>query len=76
MNRGFDLGSAAHVERLWSIAGNILTDNSMSMTPLFFECLLLMKVNKNYWDIKLVSSAMKINRIAKVRKQMDEDTSE
>ncbi len=45
----FILGSAAEVERLWSVAKNVLKDNRKSMTPLLFEALLFLKVNNSYW---------------------------
>lgn len=73
MNCGFILGSVAEVERLWSVAGNVLANNRSSMTPLLFECLMFLKVNSSYWDINLVSDAMKISRSEKVRKLLSED---
>ena len=63
-NCDFALGSIAEVERLWSIAKNARTVNQKSITPLLFECILFLKINKSYWDIGLVCEAM-----AKVRSE-------
>lgn len=62
MNFSFILGSVAEVERLWSIAGNILSNNRKKMSPLFFESLLFLKVNRNYWDLALVLEAKCLGR--------------
>ena len=58
INCDFILGSAAEIERIWSISKNILNNSRKSMTPLLFESLLFLKLNKNYWDQKLVSIAL------------------
>jgi len=73
MNCSFILGSVAEVERLWSIAKNILRDNRKSMTPIVFESLLFLKVNSKYWNQALVSEAMRACRSTKVEKQIQED---
>ena len=57
-NCDFILGSAAEVERLWSLAENILTDGRMSITPLMLETILFLKVNRRFWDATSVSRAM------------------
>ena len=40
MNCDFILGSAAEVERLWSIATNVLTDERKKTSPLMLEAVL------------------------------------
>ena len=52
------MGSAAEVERLWSLAENIMTDNRMSTSPLMLESILFLKVNRRFWDALSVSRAM------------------
>ena len=56
-NVDFICGSAAEVERLWSIAKYILTDNRSRMTPAMFESLLFLKTNEEYWDMSMVMEA-------------------
>ncbi len=73
VNCDFILGSAAEVERLWSVAKNILKDNRKSMTPLLFEALLFLKVNNSYWGLELVCEAVKTARSAKVKARIQED---
>lgn len=41
----FLLCSVAKVERLWSLAGNVLTKNRKLCTPMLAEALLFLKVN-------------------------------
>ncbi len=54
----FICGSNAEVERLWSVAKHILQNNCKSIFPMLLETLLLLKVNKAYWDISVVHEAM------------------
>ena len=56
-NADFICGSAAEVERLWSIAKNVLTNNRSRLTPAMFETLLFLKTNDEYWDIQSVQEA-------------------
>ena len=56
-NVDFICGSAAEVERLWSVAKYILTDNRVKLTPAMFETLLFLKTNKEYWDMATVMEA-------------------
>jgi hypothetical protein len=46
------------VERLFSSCRLVLTDYRKSMTPYTFECIMFLKVNRNYWDINLVSKVV------------------
>eukprot|EP00171_Calliarthron_tuberculosum_P012024 IDg12024t1 len=73
INCDFIIGSVAEVERLWSIAGNILCDNRMRMTPLLFEALVFLKVNKKYWDLNLVRKAMQNARSDRVQGRIAEE---
>ena len=56
-NVDFICGSAAEVERLWSVAKYILTDNRAKLTPGMFEALLFLKTNEEYWDMATVMEA-------------------
>lgn len=58
-NCHFILGSAAEVERLWSICNYILTDHRKSLTAVLFESLVFLKVNVKFWDLNLVCEAMR-----------------
>ncbi len=44
------------VERLFSAARLVLTDYRKSMTPYTFECIMFLKINRDYWDIDLVAT--------------------
>lgn len=72
-NCDFILGSAAEVERLWSISKHILCDNRKTLTPILFEALLFLKVNKSYWNLELVAKAMSCARSVKVQGKLNED---
>lgn len=54
----FILGSAAHVERLWSIAKYILTCQRSVMTPQVFEAILFLRENECVWDLQFVAEAI------------------
>ena len=43
------LGSAAEVERLWSMTGKLLTKDRSTMSPLVFECIMYLKYNRDLW---------------------------
>ena len=57
INADFICGSAAEVERLWSIAKHILTNSRARMTPHLFEALFFLKINHDYWDCRSVQEA-------------------
>jgi hypothetical protein len=59
VNCNFIFGSAAKVERLWSMGKQILRYDRSSMTPLVFETMLFLKVNRHYWDQAMVIEAMR-----------------
>jgi hypothetical protein len=52
-------GSAAEVERVWSMAGKILTNERSSTSPLLFECIMYLKYNRDLWGLKDVVEANK-----------------
>ena len=56
-NCDFILGSAAEVERLWSHAELIMRDNRRHISPILFEALLFLKVNRRFWGASLVEEA-------------------
>ena len=56
------LGSVAEVERLWSIAKNILTPSRNNTSDELFECIIFLKINKNLWDKDLVRQAIDLSR--------------
>ena len=51
------LGSAAEVERIWSMAKYILTQQRRQMSPKVFECLICLKYNREFWDEAMVVTA-------------------
>ena len=61
---GFDdcfdhvIGSAAEVERLWSIARYILTTTRAKLAPILFEALLFLRANRDLWDERTVQAAL------------------
>ena len=46
------IGSAAVVERLWSVARYILTTNRSSLSPVMFEAVLFLRSNRTLWDVR------------------------
>ena len=72
MNCDFVLGSTAEIERLWSVAKNIMSGKRTSMNPLLLESLLFLKQNKDYWDLLLVSAAMNSARSERVKSRVRE----
>ena len=44
-------GSAAEVERVWSMAGHVLTKHRSSMSPLVFELIMYLKYNSRLWGL-------------------------
>ncbi len=66
INSDFILRSVAEIERLWSLAKNVLTDNRKSMTPLFFEAVLFLNVTCTYWNEHTAKEAMEKVKSEKV----------
>jgi hypothetical protein len=69
----FIFGSAAEVERLWSVADFILRDQRKAMTPQLFEALIFLKVNKRFWGLNDVCLAMKEAKSAMAEKRIADD---
>lgn len=76
VNCNFIFGSAAQVEWLWSLAKYILTDQRQRMTPLLFESLLFLKVNRRFWDGALVIQAIAMAKSKRVQEKLDEETNQ
>ncbi len=52
------IGSAAEVERLWSIARYILTTTCSTLAPILLETLLFLCANRILWDKRIVQKAL------------------
>ncbi len=52
-------GSAAEAERVWSMAGHVLTNHCLHMSPLIFELIKHLKYNSCLWRIADVVEANK-----------------
>ena len=50
-NYHFILGSVAEVEHLWSNCDNFFNDHCNRMSPLLFECIVFLKINKRFWGV-------------------------
>ena len=73
------IGSAAEVERLWSIARYILTTSRTRLEPIIFEALLFLRANRVLWDERTVQAAIhaaqkddKDERLAKKLKEAED----
>ena len=45
-------GACTEVERLWSVAKFILTDEAKrNMSPVVFEAIICLQINKMFWDL-------------------------
>ena len=73
------IGSAAKVERLWSIARYILTTSRTRLEPILFEALLFLRANCVLWDERTVQAAIhaaqkddKDERLAKKLKEAED----
>ena len=64
-------GTSVNCKRQFSLAKHMLTDTRKRTTPALFEALLILKVNREWWDEYSVAAAM--NRITK---HHDEDDTE
>lgn len=74
VNLDFVLGSAAEVERLWSLAKYVLTNQRKSMTPLMFEAFMFLKINETFWSEALVIEAYQNARSKKKSARIDKLT--
>jgi hypothetical protein len=53
----FIFASSAEVERLWSLAGNVFTNERRSLTKLLLEAIIFLKVNRRLWSDAAVFKA-------------------
>lgn len=74
LNCDFILGSVAEIERLWSVARNILTDNRKDLTPLVFESVLFLNINRAFWNEITVKEAMAKMQSERSQSRLQEDT--
>ena len=51
-------GTSVNCERLFSVAKHILTDTRKNTSPLLFEALMFLKLNRNLWNHYSVGKAM------------------
>ena len=54
INCDFILGTAVEVERLWSLAKCMLTDNRRGMSTLMVQTILFLKENRELWTDTMV----------------------
>ena len=59
MDASFVLGTSVIVERFFSQCKLVLSDRRASLTPWMFECIMFLKVNKDYWGIEDTAIAIK-----------------
>ena len=52
-------GSAAEAERVWSMAGHVLSEHRASLSPLVFELIMYLKYNSRLWSLSDVIEASK-----------------
>lgn len=55
----FCVATSNTVERLFSACKHVLTDEQKCMSPIMFEALIFLKINKEFWDLTMVAKAMK-----------------
>jgi hypothetical protein len=58
-NLNFIIGSSAEVERLWSMAGLILTEKLYCTSPMLFETSCFLKFNREWWDMATIARAVR-----------------
>ena len=76
MNSDFILGSAAEVERLWSIATNVLTDERKKTSPLMLEAVLFVRINSRLWDVQTVKQAVHMSRNERIDQKIQEENAQ
>lgn len=55
----FCVATSNTVERLFSACKYVLTDQRKSMSPIMFEALMFLQVNRDFWDLPMLAKAMK-----------------
>ena len=68
----FICGSAAEIDRLWSIAKYILTDTRSRLTSAMFETILFLKTNEEYWDMAMVMEAYTMVKMGNIVPELKE----
>lgn len=69
----FILGSAAEVERLWSVSSYILLKHRLRISPVMFEALAYIKANKDLWNEADVIEAMSRKDSDRVQQAMEDN---
>jgi hypothetical protein len=62
INCSFCVATSNSVERLFSACKHILSDQRKHMSPIMFEALIFLKINRECWDESMVELAMKNNQ--------------
>jgi hypothetical protein len=76
-NPNFIVGSAAEVERLWSMAGLIMTDKRYSTTPMNFEAICFLKFNRKWWDMSTIARSVRaVQQVGSTNKSLEEAAKE
>jgi hypothetical protein len=71
-NANFILGSAAEVERLWSMAGLRMTEKRYSTSPMNFESISFLKFNRKWWDTSTIARAVRaVEQLGSSNKRFD-----
>ena len=77
---GDNVRHGAEVERVWSMAGHVLTEHRSSLSPYVFELIMYLKYNSRLWGLKDVVNAnvarKKETEAAQRRDVMEKDRSE
>ncbi len=67
----FCVATSNVVERLFSACKHVLTDQRKCMSPIMFEALIFLKVNREIWDLAMVATAMKNNEPTGIERDLD-----
>ena len=67
----FCVATTNTVERLFSACKHVLTDGRKRMSPIMFEALVFLKVNKKFWDLPMVAKAMKNKELRENERDVD-----
>jgi hAT family C-terminal dimerisation region len=67
----FCIATSNTAERLFSTCKDLLTDQRNCMSPIMFEALLFLKVNREMWDLTMVTIAMKNKEPREMNRDLD-----
>jgi hypothetical protein len=60
-------------ERLWSMAGLIMTDKRYSTTPMNFKADCFLKFNRKWWDMSTIARSVRaVQQVGSTNKRMEE----